>query len=274
VNTLPRGMMACVLSAVWLTGCATVRRTPGWVSATPRGYTHDYFVGAGEAPSAGEARRQAVRNALVVRAEQGDVRVEFVRTDRCETQEVRSLGPRGRTTGERRCTAVEEILSSGRIDGVRGLSLAEEYTTPEYNRWRSWVLLRIPKTSGARSTPSRVGIITRSLLVPGWGLHAKGEHGKGYAITFGSVGLAAAGAVAQVVRQEQLRDALNTNVQRDRDVFVQRANALRIGQWASWGAAAALLGYNLLDAAAGPVRLYVTSPMPASIGVELRVAAY
>ena len=255
------------------TGCVTAGRMPQWVETTPRGYSHDYFVGAGEAPSAGEARRQAVRNALVVRAEQGDVRVEFVRTDRCEVRDVRAIGVRNSNSSERRCTAVEEILTSGRMDGVRGLSLIEEHTTPEYNRWRSWVLMRIPKTTGVRSPPHRIGVLARSVIVPGWGQHAKGQHGKGYAITFGSVGLAAAGAAAQVVRDDQLRNAARTVAQDERDLFVRRANAFRIGQWASWGAAGALLSFNLLDAAVGPVRVYASSPSPTSIQVGVHVAS-
>jgi hypothetical protein len=99
-----------------------------------------------------------------------------------------------------------------------------------------------------------------------------GAHGKGVVYGVFTIGFGLAGVTAKILREDALQQAADSRVQRERDVLVERANALRMGQWGSWGTAATLYTLNVYDAMTSRPRLYVAAPGGDRWGVGVRVA--
>lgn len=244
---------------IGLTGCVSLR--PSWTTQPPRGFQSDFVVGVGEAQNLTQARTQAVANGLGMLSNRNlDLRTRL-RDQQCVTQEVLTVAPRESGTLTRHCRILEEVIATGRTVSVRGLQLASEHSEENImGVVRVSVLLRLPKESGIRRPPSRVGLVVRSMLIPGWGQQAKNEPDKGRTHLTGVLFFGAMAAGSRVMEVEYARQASLASGQERRDLYVNRANAFRLGSWGTAGLAAIYWGASIIDAASGPANLFVRAP--------------
>ena len=257
---MSRSSSVCVLVALTgLTACVSAR--PTWTTLPPRGFQNDFVVGVGEAQSLTQARREAVANGLGMLANRSlDLRTSL-REQQCLTTENLTRAPRERGTLVRQCRILEEMVATGRTVSARGLALAAEHSEENLTGVvRVSVLLRLPKETGIRQPPSRAGLVVRSMLIPGWGQQAKNEPDRGRAHLTGVLFFGALAAGSRVMEIEYSRQAALASGQERRDLYVNRANALRLSSWGAAGLAAAYWGASIIDAASGPTNLFVRVP--------------
>jgi hypothetical protein len=257
---MTRAVSALILAgATGLAGCVSAR--PSWTALPPRGFQNDFVVGVGEAGTLTQARAQAVANGLGMLANRSlDLRTSL-RQQKCITDERFSLAPVERGSLSRRCVILEEMIASGRTVSARGLEIAAEHAEEDTQGVvRASVLLRLPKESGIRSPPSRVGLVVRSVLIPGWGQQAKNEPDKARTYLSGVLFFGAVAAGSRVMELEYASEASTAIEQSRRDLYVNRASAFRLGGWGTAALAAAYWGTSIVDATASPANLFVRAP--------------
>lgn len=279
MRSLFRGHL--LIGVVGALGCGSgLAVAPPWATVVPQGYQYNYVVGAGAGGDPRTARAVAIQDAYEFLVQTGpreyrnaSFRQQFVTM---AEEALRLEGPVG-------LRGTQQLRTEGVVDGtIAGQSFPRlEVVASELQRCSScqseviaYLLFRYPKPAHLRrSPPPRVSYAARSLVIPGWGQMAKGQGAKGRTLlTFTALG-AGTGALGYVLQQRALDSAAAAGTLSDRARYLDQAdqyNRLRLGGFAL---AAGLYTFGVIDALAGPVKLYPlrasAGPDGARVGVEI-----
>jgi hypothetical protein len=256
-------------SAGWLValaGCASAR--PSWTTRPPQGYTHEFYTGSGTGPGRAEARNSAISSAVARLAESGKLEVQVTRTDSSLTAERFRTG--ASPTLDRIDRTAQEIITTGTSPTISGLRLAEEFHQQINGRNEAWVLMKVPKSSGVRPAPTRTSFVMRAVALPGWGQYAMGRQRQGLFLGLGAAASIPAATAFASMRAENLTRARSTQIQAARTSFTNLANRYGTLSAVTVAGTLGLWTYGVIDAAAGPVRLYVSNTQATTkVGLEL-----
>jgi len=218
--------------------CPSTYAKPPWLLKVPTGENHAYSVGVGESRSGfSEALNRAVAMAITSFATNSDITVHS-----------KSLLLMQEENSDIESKYINEIAVESRSTIVPGLKLIERYTETENidngKLWRAWVLLSIPKTSNY----SRKSVITRSVVLPGWGQFYRGSKTKGFVFSFGEIA-AIGGAIFTAVRQDDFeKKAISSIYQSHRNYYYNQADKYHQANVILVSTAVGLYVLNLADA--------------------------
>lgn len=233
----------------------SIDERPLWIQETPRGYAFDYFVGQGEdAQSVVAAKGAATGNAISAIVAKGLITVS---TDTRSKQTETSVNDEAKLVSE----ISEEVRVQGHSTTVKGLEQVELHLEQCGSVQRAFALVRVPKKN-PEEPPSAFAPVWRSIVAPGWGQFYKRQPVKGALILSGEVVTLAAGITTYILSSNDAADAAAATTQANRDFFLQRRDVLFTASLVSFGVAAALYIYNIIDAAAAPqANVYALTPL-------------
>jgi len=220
-------MLFCFTSAAYA--------KPRWLQKVPTGKFHIYSVGVGESHNGlSEAMKSATADALRSFAESSNLTVKT---------RFHSL------TTEEKTRIEDEIVLESESEIIPGLSMVERYRERENignNRlWRAWILMRVPKFDNGFS---RFSIVSRSLVLPGWGQFYAGSKKKGFTFSVGEI-IAVGGAIFTTYRQKDFESKAQGSIyQSNREYFYDQADKYHQANVIFIACAIGLYALNIADA--------------------------
>jgi hypothetical protein len=261
-------------------GCAiSTVRAPSWAVTPPVGYSYQYVTGTGAGSDVASARRAALEDAYQVLRSSGP-RAYQTATFR---QEFESVAQQSQGAGGTRALVInEQLRTSGSVNGTMdGTDIPRlEIVSTEIARclrcteYTVFVLFRFPKPlAQRRSPPSMTGLVARSLVVPGWGQMAKGQHAKGWAALALSVSGAGVALFAHQQRQRAFSRAAAATSQASRDEQMADAARRKPALLGGLAVSGGVYGVSLIDVMSSPPSFFPSAvPVPGvPPGVHVRL---
>ncbi len=171
----------------------SIAKAPFWVFSPPSGYENRYYSGTATAVSSSESDQAAYLNA-VKRVEEAN---NGVRVIKAYSRILDSTVYQDGVQTENRLETIDDISTEGVSGKTLLVTVAEMYREQDYytGQWKSYVLVRVPRTENIGHAPNGFTLGLRSAIIPGWGQVKKYEKGKGIFYFVATAGLISASIV-------------------------------------------------------------------------------
>jgi hypothetical protein len=255
---------------VLITAPLVASERPHWITETPSGYIHEFYVGVGRSSvSESDARNVSLANAIQTIVQSGTITVKG-------SQEIKTQSTEKFTNGqsvnlESVDNIVNEILIEGESQTLKGLREEEYYAEFSNGEYTVWSLIKIPKKNPRKDLPpTKMDAVWRSALLPSWGQFYKREFTKGYFIAGGTAVFLTSGFVLSNLKITAESDAKISRTQVLRDYYNDQANTYNNLSLACFIVTAAVYIYNVVDAvAAEGEKVYVYEPQPKNYKIDI-----